>query len=605
MNCISISSQIDNLLLNPEIYKYNMELYRYYFAIHSVKEILENAAGGENIAVYGGYALSHIWEKISPALKDKVQYIIEEELAGNQDSCGLQRPCITPDEVDSHGIDIVILTTYKNRKKVRDKIVNPQIQVIDLYEILYQKKINMEEEFYQGVHYSYGYIIQDLYTLKNCSEKLRVILLKKLIGEYFHIRDYENAFETIRLLSEFSQETIFYENLKQEIQECLFLLQKRVSSKQHILVNWLDAVPPEAAEQMPYIKSEIQKGIYFENAHTVVKHTKPTMKTIFTGENYIDDQLFLMKMDDLEDSHLYQNLKKNGYRFKYFGGYMRYGIFQNGRTIPYINSTDHFLLACMPLQWAVVKELEECTEKSFILIHNLVEGHEFLNGDRNLPEEEMISDLQERRKIHKNTSYHYLDRQLKFYMPLYQNLEYQILMSDHGVNDGTVPDDWREFTHILLSILGEDVKAEKVESMASLISFPNMIDCLMRKESSKIAQMVSTDYVLVQTEDMYNMHAMEAIYTDICRFEDSYMQRRGVITLKDCFYRKATGEEFYFLKGGTENQIDRPECQKRINELRKTAGNQFIDIGKYEKYFGSKRMYELLGYRTADDIELL
>ncbi len=605
MNCASVSSQIDVMLLNPEIYKYNMELYRYYFAIHLTKEILEKIPDGEKAAVYGGYALSHIWEKITPALKNKVKYIIDEDIAGN-DPYDMHRQYLLPDEIDSYDMDMVILAAYKNRQRVKDVLINSNIKVIDLYEILYKEKINMEEEYYKGVHYSYGYIIQDLFTLKNCDEKLRGILLKKLIGEYFHIRDFENAFRVIQLLSKIPESGYpFYQELERKIQDQLVFLREHVSSKKHILVNWLDAVPPKAAEWMPYIKSKMQEGIYFENAHTVVKHTKPTMKTIFTGGTYIDDRLFLSKMDDLEKSQLYKNLKKNGYCFKYFGGYMRYGMFKNGRTIPYIHSTDHFQLACMPLQWAAVKEMEECTEKSFILIHNLAEGHEFLNGDMNLPEEDIISDLQKRREVHKNTSYHYLDRQLEFYLPLYQDLEYQIFMSDHGVNDGTVPDDWREFTHIILLILGDDVRTEKIESMTSLVSFPDIIDCLLEKDADKISQTASRDFVLVQTEDMYNMHAMESIYTDIYRFENSYMQRRGVITLRDAFYKKATGEEFYFLKDGTKNVVKRAEYAKRIDELRKMAGNQFIDLKKYEKYFGSKRIYDLLGYMVADDIELI
>lgn len=605
MSFVSVSSQIDMMLLDPELYKYNMELYRYYFAINSLKNILENVADGKRVAVYGGYSLSHVWEKITSDLKEKVQYIVEESL-GPEDPYDLKRVYILPDGINEYDIDTVILAAYKNRKRVREKIGNPEIKVIDLYEILYQEKINMEEDYYIGVDYSYRYIIQDLYTLKSCGEKLRAILLKKLIGEYFHIRDFVSAFGVIQMLSEIPGcGYTFYQELEERIRDRLSLLKKAVSLKQHILINWLDAVPPKAVEQMPYINSKIQKGIYFENTHTVVKHTKPTLKTIFTGENYIDGRLFLSKMDDLVNSQLYKELEQNGYRFKYFGGYMRYGMFKNGRTIPYINSTDHFILACMPLQWAAVKEMEECTEKSFILIHNLVEGHQYLNGNMALPEEEEIADLGKRREFHKNTSYRYLDGQLRFYMPLYQNLEYQIIMSDHGVNDGTVPDDWREFTHVILLILGEDITAEKVERMASLVSFPDIIECLIKKQSERIPQMVSRDYVLVQTEDMYNMHAMESIYTDIHRFEYSYMQRRGVITLEDSYYRKATGEEFYFLKGKTENWINRPECQKRIDRLRETAGDMFIDFRKHEKYFGSKRMYDLLGYKVAGDIKLI
>ena len=63
--------------------------------------------------------------------------------------------------------------------------------------------------------------------------------------------------------------------------------------------------------------------------------------------------------------------------------------------------------------------------------------------------------------------------------------------------------------------------------------------------------------------------------------------------------------EFYFLKGKTENWNNRPECQKRIDRLRETAGDMFIDFRKHEKYFGSKRMYDLLGYKVAGDIKLI
>ncbi len=606
MSDISIGSQIDSMLINPEIYRYNLELYRYYFAINLIKDVLENLADGKKAAVCGGYALSHAWEKISPALKEKVQYIIEEEGMADRDPYALQRPYIQPDEITSHGIDTVILAAYKNRQRIKDSVQDSGIKIIDIYDVMNHEKINTGEDFYTGVHYSYSYLVRDLFTLKDCNEKLRVIVLKKMIGEYFHIRDFESAFQAIQRLSRIPDSGyLFYQELEQKIQDSLSLLREKISTKQHILVNWLDAVPPYAAEYMPYVKSKMQEGLCFENAYTVVKHTKPTMKTIFTGETYIENKLFLTRMDDLEKSHLYVNLEKSGYRFKYFGGYMKYGIFQNGRTIPYINSTSHFLLSCMPLQWAAVKEMEECREKSFLLIHNLVEGHEFLNGDIDLLEEEKIEDPKERRTAHKNISYSYLDRQLKFYMPLYKGLEYQIIMSDHGVNDKTVPDDWSEFTHVVLLITGEDINAEKVQNMTSLVSFPTIIDCLLEKRGNEIPQAVSRDYVLVQTEDMYNMHAMESIYGDIHCFEDSYMQRRGVITLRDSFYIKATGEEFYFLKDDTENKINRPEYQKRIEELRILAGNQFIDIKKHEKYYGSQRMYDLLGYTVAEDIELL
>ena len=62
-----------------------------------------------------------------------------------------------------------------------------------------------------------------------------------------------------------------------------------IDNSDHIIVNWIDALRPEETCNMPFLLNKKEKGVYFDEAHTVAPYTSATIKTIFTGKRYLDD----------------------------------------------------------------------------------------------------------------------------------------------------------------------------------------------------------------------------------------------------------------------------------------------------------------------------
>lgn len=71
------------------------------------------------------------------------------------------------------------------------------------------------------------------------------------------------------------------------------------------------------------------------------------------------------------------------------------------------------------------------------------------------------------------------------------------------------------------------------------------------------------------------------------------LQCRGIVTERDRYYLYAYGKEYYFSNiESEENEIDNPEYENRIKELKKICGNDFINIYKYKKFEYSRLLYE-------------
>lgn len=62
-----------------------------------------------------------------------------------------------------------------------------------------------------------------------------------------------------------------------------------------------------------------ETSIYFENAFTQMNWTTMTMKTILTGKNIIDNNLYHINTFDAENCCLLRMMDEENMDFKYFG----------------------------------------------------------------------------------------------------------------------------------------------------------------------------------------------------------------------------------------------------------------------------------------------
>lgn len=526
-----------------------------------------------------------------------------------------------PNEVEKLDIDVILISAFKSRIEIRKEIsqLSAKYQVIDVYDILQAKGISVDKEFYHNVGASYHEVRSVLGQLDTGKGKDRNKIIKKLIGEYLHIRDFTDAFHYIQVLEENNaSEFLSYKELRHKIEEEFDRLKDRIDGTEHIVINWIDALRADEVTNMPFVNKLRNQGINFENAHTVAPYTSATLKTIFKGELYLDGKLFeIENIGELEDSKLYKLITGEGYSFRYIGAKEPLGIFFNAKTCAWFQlGTRGYEIASTIWQWELLIELDNCNDRSIILVHNMAETHApNINGIqknyKHVDEKDIyklykgddkvgLSELQ--KQICQ--SQQYLDIQLKFYYKIYENIRYHIFMSDHGQYRGEQPVCFQGHTHILFFILGHGIYPKNEKRIFSIVKFPQIIECLLKNNQKKIID-CTDEYAMIQSDDCYCDKVFERFYVNPNAYKEFYVQHRGVIGLEDSYLGMISGEEYYFKKGIKGNLIDSADAQERIREMKELAGNKYIDIFKHDKYAFSRKMYQMLNVQVSKDIEFL
>lgn len=615
------TDRINSFLQNPYLYRYNDSLYRYYLAGQIIDEFFAHIHTDKQLFVWGGGVHTcHMFKLLSAESKSKIAFIIDKEM--QEDIFGLNKEYKVPDSVNINEFEAVIVSGFQRKEEIKQDIRDKSkyIHIFDLYDAMFAQGINIDKAFYADVHYSYLEISVTLQSLSKCQaidEKKRII--KKLIGEYLHIRDFVNAFHYIDILMEYEDEDkMFYTELKFNISNGIESVKQRIDNSQHIILNWIDALRPEEVCNMPFLESLKGKGQYFDNAHTVAPYTSATLKTIFTGKKYLDDFLYKMEsLDGLEDTRLYQLIVQNNYEFKYFGAKGTEGILFNEDTVGYYSfATIRYQIASTVWQWEAIRQLEQSTKPLFVIIHNLTETHcPNMNGiqknclildEKDIyrvfgkKEQEDKKNICEQLKI----SQRYLDRQLAFYYGIYENVRYHIYMSDHGQYRGEFPICIEGHTHIFFLLLGKTLDTHLEEKMFSLLSFPEVVEKLFKNEVHDI-QLLCSDYVETQSDDCYSAKIFGRYQVNPGAYKDFYIQHRGVITATDAYLKMITGEEYYLRKDSSENLIGEEKYKQRIEELRKKAGNRFINIYVEGKYAYTRELYQILHVEVSKDVDFL
>ncbi len=167
-----------------------------------IKESLRDFMGQHsNAAIYCyGQHTEQMMAKFIFELRD-IKYIIDNN-SGNLHSNGFK--IISRDEIDTHKIDGVIISSYKYRKEIRRELLEKYQakDVLDVYEVLEKKGISADREFYR-MDTPYAYYKQINYLQRKIASSDRTSLneLKKLyislIAEYIKIKDFLSALNKI------------------------------------------------------------------------------------------------------------------------------------------------------------------------------------------------------------------------------------------------------------------------------------------------------------------------------------------------------------------------------------------------------------------------
>lgn len=165
-------------------------------------------------------------------------------------------------------------------------------------------------------------------------------------------------------------------------------------------------------------------------------------------------------------------------------------------------------------------------------------------------------------------------------------------MSDHGKRADISKVMTEMKVHVLLMVVDENISYRKVNNIFSIINYLDLIKYIMNPSDDLYSKMFQNRYAFYQELDTYNMSRIQTVITSAVIYASAYALR-GIITENDKYIITGYGNEFYYILPDEDNNlVEDSKYIERINELRELAGNNFLDIYKYEKFRGSRILYE-------------
>jgi len=529
----------------------------------------------------GGKHTQNILSLIEDRIDNKIIAIIDDKQKGRELK-GIKIYGVK--EAKSLEFDTVIISSYYHREEMKKDYEN--VNVLDFYDELEKNGLYLQQPFYD--YNKGGYEIPNFY-IRNFNKNNTEQNLQYVIDSVLEIRDFINAEKYIKKYIELGYDNSnIYQNILNDLGSLFSEIKKESQKRIHrdILMFWTDAVPYNDLEFLPWIFSHKDKSVFFEKAYCNTPFTHATMRSLLKGQLPIDDFDSTTDLIDSKSSKVVGYLTENNYNFKHIGHDGKDCIDKEYDISQFeeIEYNSH-VSSCL-VMWSAVREMLLSLKPVFFIIHCLVETHSpFLILDTE-------AKLNPHRKGAYDGQYRYIDEQIEFYEKLIHNdNNIRIFMSDHGAHINFPEYFFADNKiHPYFIVCNSDLKNIKVKKIFSYSNFYLIIKWLITKDDKYFNQALS-NYSLIQDVDVYNKErVLNFIDFNAQEYAFSY---RGIVTIKDKYVRLRNGKEFFYnLPDERNNLIESIENFERIDELRKMAGNKFLDIYKYDKFKYSRELYK-------------
>jgi len=425
-----------------------------------------------------------------------------------------------------------------------------------------------------------------------------------LVALCINIRDFVTAFSYMQeyidngfdMQGRYAEALKSLKNLFTRIEE--FIRKKNAAN---IVINWIDAVPFDDAERMPFLQKEGEQGIKFLNAFSPIPYTRGTFASVFRGRD-LEEGHSQEQLDNLYvGSPLLNLLKQENYEYVYAcpGVAKKYSptFKEEGKESikGYCIAPDTFCSTV--LQWRALAARCKKNTVTCYLVHNLYESHfpcltpHFLGVEFDL----MVS---EEEKPLMDIGRNYIDRQLEFYRRFYGEKETIIYMSDHGYTQKAYKDE----THkIVMTVVGT-VLPKKEEQLYSHFNFYKVINYVLHPNSKNYDDIFPSQ-VIYHNHDIYSSLGIERYMRRIqegCEYTSGY-QYYAIRTKQYLYVKYFHGvERFFLVSDMSKNVADIPEYKEVIATFRKQAEDKFIDWRKDEFFSICEPLYKIIDQLDED-----
>lgn len=572
----------------------------YDMILYHIGDILKKTCDGKRIVIRGcGRHTRHLLEVMpfSPNIiafsdrksSDNMFYKWNEK----------EYPVLPMERLAEVSADVVLISSYTYRKEIREELGQhcKHICIIDIYDELIKRNFNLQEPFYNNTQKTYDNILLERIAYKNAENREEEEKhLRNMIYYSLRIRDFLNAFSYLEDYvnndyRDSNRYQEFYERLKEFLEKIRGKFQER--TERDIIIVWNDQLGYNELSYVPFIRQSAETGISFQNAFTTVPFTFGTFWAMFEKQLSVEDRIYFVKHDKIgENNRIIRMLEQKGYGFYYIGDGPTAKYFEE----PYRKGYPSYDSSCVRC-FDMLETLLNAETKMCIMLHGLVETHNpYLSGElehaqwyewpyRDTSLEPVIEQIE--------LSARYWDRELAFYLEILHANSSRILMSDHGKRYLNEPIYNDLANHVIFIMQDKRVKATKENRMFSLINLEQAIDYLSDEIlSDEKYKNIFSDVIRQQEVGIFNQTAIRYYMEN--GNQEALMPYRAVRGIEDKYILLSSGKEYYFrMPDEEQNEIDNPLYQKRIEELRKLAGNVFFNRVEYEMELQRfRRQYE-------------
>lgn len=623
MKLRDLLDNIENTIIEDEFYVYCPKKVRLKQIKNKINDIFDGIDGSIYDLYYDYYMGPAIYELLNEKNKKKFVSLkhtnkadinknrIEFLLRGNRDrKTKIKYLLLT---IDYKYRNKWLRMMFDRGDKPRRLVVLPlfcflnHCKIIDMYELLDKNGLNnlKEELRHSEIHYQDINDDYQMYIKDDCVENI-----KRLIGDYFSIRDFGNVKKYLDVLNCKCNEKdrIKYNKMWIDLEEGFLKAEDDIKNGDHILINWIDALRYDELRNLPFVNGIMKKGIFFENMYGEINDTRNVALGMCTGKSFIEARHFDQNPFDYDNSDFNELVKKNGYHLDIEGLMFKYWI-ENREIegIGYLYGGSGYIPGTV-WNYRSICDMQE-NEKSIVFVHSSiseihyprwspmysVETDDIIENDDYEQKSNLLNQIIGSEK--------YVDEYMQYYERFFSKVKKRIIMSDHGqlrFEKGFIVEG---INHIVFSVLGDNISERVIRNTCSILDFNLILKLLIENRTEYINDEFGRGYAIIQNDDPYSKRLFK-LYARDCEGDklNQWLQYRGIITNNDCYVLFVTGDEYFFLKEDIEkNRIKDENYKDRIEFLKEKNGRLFIDIYKEPKYVAARLLYEKYGLKRGED----
>ncbi|MGF7143655.1 hypothetical protein HNQ56_002082 [Anaerotaenia torta] len=508
-------------------------------------------------------------------------------------------PLLHSSEINNSKFDVLIISSFRYRQDMKNEIESKYplhtYKVIDIYENLAERGYYFDHPFFL---YKYSPYLQVIEARLNYESERDILKKSKFCIELIKLYLYIKDFASLKKLIESPQVSEFeiYSKLNKFMSEVDHLLQdiaERMKRRKHndIIISWNDQIPYEELTNFSYLKTLAEENLSFINAFSVVPSTTSAFHTMFSKVYFLDNSI---ERDDTKKGCVISSLEDQGYHFKYIG--IKKNITEDFKNRNYDFELSSLENASTTRYWNALQSILLLDKPVCIVIHAVVETHlPYLSPYLTKPIRDLRpfkDDFNTRElKQQKELSARYWSEQLAFYDSFFKVYDStRIFMSDHGIWYKEEDRRYNDYAnHIFFIIAGKNKKPQMCDGMFSLYNFDKVLQFIIRNTEENFSEIFSNE-VLLQDVDIYAFSKLQYLNETNMDTAMSYRCARGK---KDKYILLRNGKEIYYLlPNESNNRIGEAEFQDRISELKKMAGDRFVNLQSSNKYEYVRELYE-------------